>query len=312
MPADRRHPTRRELLGRGLNLVGALPAWPLLMGRAGEALAGPSGPTCSGGARRVLVIVRLSGGNDGLNTVIPYEAEAYYRARPRLALRRSEVLPLANGLGLHPAAAGLKNLYDRGLLAVVQGVGYPQMSRSHFGSAVMWLSAMPNAPVDMGSQAGELRSQLQTVARRITADPATWVYHVCLGGFDTHTDQAARHARLLRQLGDALQEFVDALAEGGMLERVLIMTVSEFGRRVRENRYGGTDHGTAAPMFLVGARLRAGVHGEHPSLDELERGGLAPRVDFRRVYATVLQDWLRLSSGEIVGPGFAPLNLIWA
>ena len=144
----------------------------------------------------------------------------------------------------------------------------------------------------------------------IAANLPMRVYYVSMGGFDTHTRQAVRHRRLLAELGDAMRSFVDTLRADGLLDGVLVVTFSEFGRRVQENAGGGTDHGEAAPMFLIGSKLRPGIHEEHPSLATLHRGGLAFGCDFRRVYATVLRDWLNIKPDKVLDAGFAPLRLI--
>jgi len=157
---------------------------------------------------------------------------------------------------------------------------------------------------------GQLGRSLQLIARMIAADLPTRVYYVSMGGFDTHTGQVGRHQRLMRELGDALKSFADALQRDKLLERVLAVTFSEFGRRVQENASGGTDHGEAGPMFVVGSEIKPGVHEQHPDLAKLHRGDLAFGCDFRRVYATILRDWLDTKPEKVLGPGFPPLRLI--
>jgi uncharacterized protein (DUF1501 family) len=148
------------------------------------------------------------------------------------------------------------------------------------------------------------------VARMIRADLPTRIYYVALGGFDTHSGQAGRQPQLLRQLGEAVQGFLATLADDKTLDRVLVMTFSEFGRRVQENASGGTDHGEAAPMFLAGAKLIPGLHEPHPDLANLHRGDLAFGCDFRRVYATVLRQWLGMAPEKVLGGGFELLRLV--
>jgi len=412
--------TRRDFLTGSLTLLSAASTLPLFLGRTVQALAASSeGRRPRGDEQRILVVVQLAGGNDGLNTVIPVEADEYYRARPVLAIPKKRALRIKDGLGLHPAASGLKDLFDEGLVAVVQGVGYPNPNRSHFTSTDIWQTADPKLrrrsgwigryfdaackgcdPPDpikgvaltkeapralqgerfmplafdnpdmltwrpgqrvpeaqtvfehlnnvgqappsaqrplqqflqraalkalIGAEqirsaaARSLRTRgrgqrlgetLSLVARMILADLPTRVYYVSMGGFDTHTSQVGRHERLMRELGDAMRGFIATLRVNKVLDRVLVMTFSEFGRRVQENASGGTDHGEAAPMFLFGSRLRPGVHNRHPDLKKLHRGDLAYVCDFRRVYAAVLRDWLNASPEPILGGRYAPLRVV--
>jgi uncharacterized protein (DUF1501 family) len=422
--------TRREFLGGTLRVLSAAATLPVFLGRTASALAAPSGAAQGrDDAGRILVVVQLSGGNDGLNTVVPYENELYYRLRPRLAIPKDQVLPLQGGVGLHPAATGLKALYDAGRLAIIQGVGYPNPNRSHFVSMDVWHTADPDlrkhagwlgryvdaccagadpqpdplaaialdretplalqgarfAPLafkdveDLAWRGGRrdaraaaafqalnaaapatqpttrptaaestrqflqraaldalaggeeirtaagaalrsrrerrdnrLAAELGLTGRMIRAALPTRIYYVSLGGFDTHANQLGRQQQLLRQLADALQDFIDDLADDGLLDRVLVLGFSEFGRRVPENASGGTDHGAAAPVFLAGGGLRPGLHGAHPDLARLDGGDLAFGCDFRRVYATILRDWLAVRPAQVnqlLGGSFAPLEL---
>lgn len=405
--------SRREFITGSLRFLSAAATMPVFLGRSALAFAEPQGA-----AKRVddsspiLVVVQLSGGNDGLNMVVPYENDIYYRLRPRLAIEAKTVLSLESGVGLHPAATGLKSLYDEGLLTIVQSVGYPNPNRSHFVSMDIWHTADPDqrrhngwlgryvdaccagadppppteaiallkesplaligerfAPLtfedvndltwkagrrdagaaaafrklNSGAQAGgtsdvqqflqraaaealagadvirtaagrELRSrggrrreggalaqQLDLIARMIAADLPTRIYYVSQGGFDTHAGQLGRQQLLLRQLGDSLSGFVETLREQGLLDRVLVLAFSEFGRRVQENASGGTDHGEAGPMLLAGAGVKAGVLGEPPDLANLNRGDVPHKIDFRQVYAGVLRDWMKLPPKQIDG-----------
>ena len=140
----------------------------------------------------------------------------------------------------------------------------------------------------------------------------TRVYYVSQGGYDTHTNQVGAQARLLKDLGDATQAFVQDMKAQGNLPRVLVMTFSEFGRRVSENASGGTDHGAAAPLFIVGNRVKAGLLGKHPSLapQDLHQGDLKYNLDFRNVYAGVLENWLKTKSLPILGKAFEPLPVV--
>ncbi|MDH3584892.1 MAG: DUF1501 domain-containing protein [Phycisphaerae bacterium] len=373
---------------------------------------------------KILVVVQLSGGNDGLNTVIPFAHDAYQRNRFQTRIGAQQVLRISDDIGLHPALAGFSELLEQGQLSVLQGIGYPNPNRSHFESMDIWHTArraedevsgaigagrsrgwlgraldrsatdrghdvpglhlgagrqplalaaekvrVPSATslrrfrIEVGSDqqlrrsidgltsierekadplvsflqrsaagaisasrrlqdavknhqtpvaypGSELARQLRSVAQLIDAGLGTRIYYVSLGGFDTHSKQAQAHAGLLRTLGDAIAAFMKDLTHQGHADRVLVMTFSEFGRRVRENASGGTDHGAAAPMFLVGGRVKPGLIGPHPSLDDLERGDLKFHTDFRQVYAGVLTHWLGVSeTRDILGGSFKPLQV---
>jgi uncharacterized protein (DUF1501 family) len=421
--------SRREFLTGGFTFLSAASTLPLFLGHTAEALAlQEAAPKKKAGAGRILVVVQLAGGNDGLNTVIPCEMDAYYKMRPRLAIAKKDVLKLDGGLGLHPSATGLKELYDDGKLAIVQGVGYPNPNRSHFSSMDIWQTGDPNlkthngwigryfdscckgsdpdpepiqgiammqesplalqgerftplafeSPESLAWRAprkdakaeevfrklnniegdfpnephsmaqylqraalkaqvgadeiraaagstvvgggarrgfgrgggGQLAQKLQLVTRLIAADLPTRIYYVSMGGFDTHTAQDGRHQRLMQEFGNAMKQFVEQLEDQKLLDRVLVMSFSEFGRRVQENASGGTDHGEAAPMFLFGSAVKPGLHEKHPDLDKLNRGDLPFGCDFRRVYSSVLRDWMKIKPEGVLGKGFDPLKLI--
>jgi uncharacterized protein (DUF1501 family) len=364
----------------------------------------------------ILVVVQLTGGNDGLNTVVPFNHDGYRKARPKLAIPVKDVLKINESLGLHPSAKGLSKLLEAGKLAIVQGVGYPNPNRSHFESMDIWQTCQRKGsprstgwlgrfldasrkPTDIDAPAvhvgpekqplalaaenirvpsfaspesfrlndgdnsklgaairelanrGEgqsdpllnfvqsstksalatsdriaealrdyhtpikypesaLAKHLKTIAQLIDAGLKTRVYYVELDGFDTHSQQPAAHAALLQQLGDAMRAFIDDIEHYGHGKRILVMTFSEFGRRVAENASQGTDHGAAAPMFLAGTRVRAGLVGEHPNLDELEDGDVKFHTDFRQVYATLLEHWLGWSSKSVLGGAFKPIDAL--
>ena len=160
--------------------------------------------------------------------------------------------------------------------------------------------------------AGPLGNSLKMVAKLIGGGLPTRIFYVSQGGYDTHTNQAGQHQRLLRELGDSVKAFMDDLKEMGASDRVLLMTFSEFGRRVTENANGGTDHGAAAPMFVAGPKVKAGLHGRYPSLApaDLVNGDIAFNVDFRSLYAGVLEQWLKTKSAPILGRQFEPLLLV--
>jgi uncharacterized protein (DUF1501 family) len=370
------------------------------------------------GGDTILVVVQLTGGNDGLNTVVPFRLDAYRKARPKLAIPAGDVLKVNDLIGLHPSMRGLTDLLNDGKLAIVQGVGYPNPNRSHFESMDIWHTcqrkggprttgwigryldashkpsdvdapavhvgggkqplalAAENTRVpsfaspenfrlkdDQGGQVGmtirdlanrdtepadpllgflqastssalatsdriaaalrgyqtpvkypdsALAERLKVVAQLIDADLKTRVYYVELDGFDTHSQQAAAHATLLKQFSEAVASFINDVAHHGHGDRVLVVSFSEFGRRVAENASEGTDHGAAAPMFLAGSRVRAGLIGDHPNLDDLKDGDVKFHTDFRQVYATLLDGWLGWSSEHILGGEYKPIEVLRA
>lgn len=425
--ANARAWTRRELLGNGLVMASAAVAMPSFLQRSAFALPDPAAGSLPGVPEdRVLVVIQLGGGNDGLNTVAPVGMDAYHRLRPRIHLTRQQALTIEKrytDIALHPALDGLKEMYDTGLMSIVQGVGYPNPNRSHFKSMDIWQTAdtsgtgdgwigryydseccgfgggesgtapkkkttqtihppvsigretplalqgrstkavafetpdlftwtgekvhrslvepydrlvrrEPEAGDDHGSNAAflmrtsldaqvnsdqirravaerslvdypnsELGQQLGMIAKMIRAGMKTRVYYATLGGFDTHAGQGGqygRHANLLTQFSAAVRAFYEDLGRQGNADRVLTMSFSEFGRRVAQNASGGTDHGTAAPMFLFGPMVNPGVLNPHPSMNNLEGGDLKYTVDFRRVYAGVLEDWMKADSSGVL------------
>lgn len=360
---------------------------------------------------RSLVIIQFSGGNDGLNTIIPTRNDVYYRTRPRLGIQRETALTLTDEAGLHPSLPGLKSLWDDGSMAVLNSVGYPNPDRSHFRSMDIWHSASPSnaywqtgwigryldaqcagrpsaalefddtlslvmkgentkglalqdakrlyestrspffaeyaaargpvtnedAPVDYlyktmaetMSSANYLFEQsrrkpsslsypgtglgkdLKTIASLILADTDTSVYYVSLGSFDTHINQEGQQKRLFQELNDALTVFCNDLKTNGKWNDVLVMTFSEFGRRVAQNASGGTDHGTANNMMFFGGSLRQkGLLNALPNLLDLDQGDLKFQVDFRQVYATLLEKWLSADSEKLLGGQFEGLGFV--
>jgi uncharacterized protein (DUF1501 family) len=157
---------------------------------------------------------------------------------------------------------------------------------------------------------GQLAASLNIIARMIAGGLATRVYYASQGGFDTHANQSGAHARLMGELNDAIAAFASDLKQQGNFDRVLVMTFSEFGRRVAENANGGTDHGAAAPMFVLGGKVKPGMFGRYPSLTDLDRGDLKFNVDFRSVYGTVLEEWLKAPSQIVLGRKFPRLALL--
>ena len=414
---------RRQFLQRGISLVAAGLVVPTFLAETARYLEGAPSVALGAGARpqadldrRILVVIQLAGGNDGLNTLVPYGDPLYYRARPGLAVPREQVLPLDGNVGLSPHLDRLKARYDAGQVAVVQGVGYPNPSRSHFRSMDIWQTAVPDqvektgwlgrylqacacgtdkhlegivmggvvqksfwteltlvpaisnlaafqygspranpaartyevqalraalaqsrgrpeeeflrqatqialddadilAQVAQGYQTVAAYPQsyfaesLKTIAQVIAADVGTRVFFATLGGFDTHANQAAQHQRLLTELDDSIEAFMQDLERLGRQQDVMVMTFSEFGRRVSENGSSGTDHGTAEPLFIVGGGIRGALHGAYPSLANLDRGDLQHTTDFRSVYGSVLQGWLGAPADQILGGAFPTIPL---
>ncbi len=401
--------TRRQFLSTaaGASLISLSPAVPDFLLRAAAAETSAKG-------EKILVVVQLTGGNDGLNTVIPYGDDEYYKNRSTLAVGRTQVHKIDDYVGFHPAMNGFSELVEAGQLAVVQGVGYPNPNRSHFESMDFWHTAGRNkgsrptgwlgryldasaadagrdvAALHLGGEdqplalaaesvhapsirsferfrlqkldaeqirraiadtkseesdddllsfvrtsaisalnasrrveegmkqyktdekypGSDLAQKLKTVAQLIDAGLSTRVYYVSLAGFDTHAQQAAAHASLLGELSGAVTSFIRDLVAHGHGERVLLMSFSEFGRRVAENASRGTDHGAAAPMFLAGGGIKPGLIGKHPSLTDLEIGDLKHHTDFRQVYAAILDNWIGCDSQTILGAGFEPVEIL--
>lgn len=371
--------------------------------------------------RSILVLVQLAGGNDGLNTVVPYTDDHYHRLRPTLGLTHPNVLPISDHLALHPACEELHDLFHEGQLSVVQNVGYPNPNRSHFRSTEIWETAshadefsatgwlgryldntcsgtgetddpaavhvtsetpqafgataahsvfglQPNggrtrrnrnrrldptaimesfmgdtAEHHLGSNHSFLRQttmnalvterrvtevigryrneaaypddrfarSLRNVAAMIAAGFSTRVYFVSLGGFDTHANQAGTHQNLLRTLSRGLAAFQADLTAHGLQDQVLTATFSEFGRRPAENQSGGTDHGTAAPLFVMGSQLKNPLVGTAPKLDLPDpKSDLQHSTDFRAVYATLLDRWLQADADTVLAEKFPRLGFV--
>jgi uncharacterized protein (DUF1501 family) len=392
--------------------VGSLATASLLMPKFLKALERPGALVPAG--NRVLVILQLSGGNDGLNTVIPVRNDIYYRSRPHLGIEKDKALLLTEEVGLHPALGGLQRLYDDGSLGILNAVGYPNPDRSHFRSMDIWQTASNSneyvntgwlgryldaqcAGCDKPTQAleiddllslalkgdrikgialkdprrlyesshgqyfqdllaehhpaapaseqpvdylykmmaetlssadyiyeqsqlkpslapypdTELAKNLHTVASLICSEINTKVYYLSLGSFDTHVNQQAQQQRLFTEMNDALSAFVADLKSNHRFEDVLVVTFSEFGRRVAQNASGGTDHGTANNMFLVGGSLKQkGLINALPDLARLDQGDLTYQIDFKDVYATILKNWLQTDDHQILARQSAYLSFI--
>ena len=373
-------------------------------------MMGHQGLAASNG--KILVVVQLSGGNDGLNTVVPYRNDIYYRERPTIAIKPEKVLTLNDEIGLHPAMTPLKALYDEGLVTVINNVGYPNPDRSHFRSMDIWQTASDSDaywqtgwvgryldaacagkaqepfrtievddtlslamkgnslnglamldPKKLYSQTrsnlvtslnkehpanepetvsylyktlaetvssaeyvfnktkvpgtnttypnAELGNRLKTVSQLIQAGVDTSVYYVSISGFDTHINQPGQQERLLGQYAEAVGAFMTDLKAAGRQKDVMLMTFSEFGRRVKQNASNGTDHGTANNVFLIGGGLPAKrVLNEAPNLSQLTDGDLAYSVDFRQIYATLLHDYLGVDDVAILGRKFNGVKIV--
>jgi uncharacterized protein (DUF1501 family) len=406
--------SRRDFLARGLYGIGVGAGLPLILSRTSATLTAQAlqGTSVEKHPERILVVIELSGGNDGLNTVVPFGDAAYYRARPKLGIPERDVLKVADGFGFHPAMVGFERLYKDGQLAVVHGCGYDHPSLSHFPSMGYWHTGIPNGgeplgwlgrladetypagarnvivnlgtsqslavrgrqhsplvfddpvrfrregtdeekhvlagmnrarstpnqtleflastaqnatdsadfvrqasatyrtPVDYGTGGG-IGGNLQRVAALIAADMPTRLYYVTYQGnsFDTHVQQADLHSRLLMYTADAVRGFMDDVKRLGRGDDVAVVMFTEFGRRVEENGSLGTDHGTATPMFIVGHRVKGGLYGRHPSLTDLDDGNMKMTTDFRRVYATMIDEWLGVADTAAILKGrFEPLG----
>lgn len=379
-----------------------------------------------GGDETILVALQMAGGNDGLNTVVPYRDDNYRRLRPTLALKESDVIRLQDDLGFHPALKPLMPLWEEGHLAVVQGVGYPQASDDHGRAMEIWQTARPEDPladtgwlgraadelfekgstsraaahavflgqipipltvvgrhqpavrcqqpaelfslhggaaslphyrqliheatdgrqttthgllaetVEVQRQTTEHLSRLEKVlgtsddgkqfpqtnfgrqiaclTRLVRANLGIRIFCLDLGGqgpgtFDTHALQAANHGELLAELAQGLALLADVLKKDGLFDSVAIYTYSEFGRTIRENGRKGTDHGAAAPVFVLGGKVKGGLVGKHPPLDVPEKGGVPHHTDFRSLYATFLDRWLHVPSERVLGRHFGHLPL---
>lgn len=358
-----------------------------------------------------LVIVQLSGGNDGLNTIIPFRNDLYYKLRPKLAIAKNEIINLNDEIGLHPSLISLKKLYNNGNLSIINNVGYPNPVRSHFRSMDIWQTASDS---DKFSQTGWLGryldeygksahsiieindtlslalkgenlngiatqnpktlynmsrdpyfqnignhyhdthlsehnlgylyktmieaqssskyifetsrtfetkkdypnnkfgNQLKTTAEFINSGLETKVFYTALSGFDTHVNQQNTQNRLLKMYAEGIGKFVEDLKANNTFNDTLILTFSEFGRRVEQNASVGTDHGTANNVFIIGDNLKKpGLYNNLASLSDLDdNGDLKFEIDFRTIYATVLGKWLRVNDKKILNKSFNQLDFI--
>jgi uncharacterized protein (DUF1501 family) len=360
----------------------------------------------------ILVVVEMNGGNDGLNTVVPFGQSKYRRYRQRIRIQKNQVLKLNEEVGLNPAMQGFKQLYDDGTLAIINSVGYPNPNRSHFESMAIWHSANVNgsrpdgngwlgqyldesAPkerldldgwfvgagtvppvlvtrrsqiasverlqdlqfqsLDTAKRASQLGNgvprsdvnsfvsrcmtnsfasaeQLDSIMKSKTTDvrfPATALgnklsivsrlirsgaksraYYTVQAGYDTHAAQLGAHTNLLSELSSSVKAFVDDLKQAKLDQQVVVLMFSEFGRRVEENESQGTDHGTAGPVFVMGTHVKGGLYGDIPDLSDLKQGDLKVKLDFRRVYSTLLDKWLMIPSEKVLERKYDSLKFI--
>ncbi|WP_022829428.1 DUF1501 domain-containing protein [Sphingobacterium paucimobilis] len=369
-----------------------------------------AGRTLPNGRQRVLIVIQLTGGNDGLNTIIPYTNDIYYQSRPEIAISKQQALRLNDDAGLNPNLPVLRELYDEGHLSIINNVGYPEPNRSHFRSMDIWHTAsqsdeylktgwlgryldkqcddchLPTQlietddilslalkghnhqgitfrdprmvytkaqeqfyknigethqhehemadylykmlgetinstnyileksktnPTTAEYPATAFGNHLKHIASLIRSDINTSVYYVSLGSFDTHVRQLSRQTELFKELNSGLKVFTDDLKKANRFNDVMIMTFSEFGRRVAQNGSAGTDHGTANNMFFISGALRQkGIINELPDLSNLSNGDLTHTVDFKNIYATILDKWLDSSVPAILGKDFKTLGFI--
>ncbi len=339
----------------------------------------------------ILVLVTLYGGNDGLNTVVPFSDPVYKSVRSNIALSSSQVLPFSDSLAFNSSMPSINTLFHQRRVAIVQGVSYPNPNLSHFSSMAIWQSAsltglnsgwigrwldrqphnafnaigvgstlppafvgdrtvasmvdvggmqIPWGPVStvlprLGATSGadvaleaaaatsindlystaarigphipkspsgsSINQQLALVAALINAGVPTRVWEVNLSSFDTHTGEQGDQNALLADVDTAIGAFMAKIGTGSRSHDVTLMVYSEFGRRVQSNASDGTDHGTSAPVLLIGNRVKGGLYGEQPPLRHLDpNGNLKVTTDFRSVYGGLLHDVLGMPVSDII------------
>ena len=403
---------RRDLLRQGFCGLGVSASFPLVFRRAAQAMTQEEKPGEFGNSNRILVVVELDGGNDGLNTVVPYGDDAYYRQRPKIAIPAEKVLPIDGHFGFHPSLAGFERLYKEGKFALIHGCGYDNPILSHFAAMGFWHTGVPIAGEKLGwmgrladklspevrenliiniasrqslavrsrvhsplvfddpaqflrigryeqmpifetligadnsSQPGlsflngvaknalksaafvreawagystpvnygldlPISQDLRKVAALISAGMPTQLYYVQYrnNDFDTHVHQVDLHARILAYATDAIHGFVEDVNRIGRGDDVAMMVFTEFGRRVPENASGGTDHGTATPVYVIGNKVKGGQYGDPVSLTNLDDGNLIYTTDYRRVYASMVGEWMGADRSSVLKGDFEPLGL---
>ena len=262
-------------------------------------------------SHRKLVLIQLSGGNDGLNTVVPFQNDLYYKARPFLGQRVSSLLPLNDELGFNGTLKGFKHYYDRGELLVINNVGSANQSQSHLEASNLWkfdgvglpfnlLKEAQLSPLYMKSNNTYpdtlFGTQLRAIGQAISTEQLPMIYHATLGGFDTHTNQLGVHSSLLKILDEGITALVRDLKNSKKFRDTVVMVYSEFGRSVQENKYKGTDHGTSNNVFLFGENLKkVGVFNSAPNLANLDiHGQLKYQIDGSDLQAALLHNWFNL------------------
>jgi uncharacterized protein (DUF1501 family) len=411
--------TRRDLI-RQSAAVGLTSAAPALFAsttlwRAQVAHGSSEGAAASAPSDRTLIVVQLAGGNDDLNMVVPYADGTYLSSRSTLRVDPSTVIKLDDRLGLNPVMGSLKQIWDLGHLAFIEGVGYPDPQYSHFDAMNIWQTAAPKgefndgwlgryfaqtgaasgaafAGIDVGGTVApmlqasgimlptlqnpatykmqmeprdaqarlaawqdlqeadqtrrkylplvasvslgarnstealteafssyqpagtygrdSLATNLRILATIIANEPGTKVAYTTVGGFDTHALQREAQDALLEIVSDAFTAFQQDLAAHGKANDVLLVTWSEFGRRIAENGSHGTDHGDGGSMIVMGGAVQGGFYGERPDLSRVDGNGSQRwTTDFRSVYATLLEDWLGVDSTAILGARFDHIRL---
>jgi uncharacterized protein (DUF1501 family) len=259
---------------------------------------------------RLLIIIDLVGGNDGLNTVIPFSDPRYFALRPTIAIDRQSGLPLDDRNALHPALRPLMPLWSAGELAILHGVGSAETSLSHHRASELMQAALPDFPsadalASCPACSPAPLSLAQALAQIASGAPLQSL-HLALHGFDTHERQPAEHARLLARLAATMSALRASLQASGRWPDTLLMTRSEFGRRAAENLSAGTDHGGAGVHFIAGGRLTGGVFGVQPDLDLLDRRGHpAPQVSIGALNRGVGAWWSGVQAHFALDAGFA-------
>ncbi len=258
-----------------------------------------------GAPPRTLVVLRLTGGNDGLSTVIPWADDAYHHRRPSIRHEPDVVLRLDGYRGLHPGLRKLRARFDEGRVAIVEGVGYPGSDRTHFQSRRVWRTGhLESRPLSTDRRDGVL----ERAAMMNDGGRGARVVSLELGGFDTHNDQRRRHDALMETLDESL-----SVLRGQSPEReTTVMVFSELGRQLSENESRGTDHGLAGPVFVLGPRVRGGIYGEPPSLSELDRGAPRSTTDLRSVYATLIESLFSVEHERVLGATYPRLDFLTA
>ena len=372
-------------------------------------------------SNKIVVFIKMNGGNDGLNTLIPYQNSSYYDLRPSISISSENLNPISDTLGLHPSLLGWQELFDTQKMAIIQGVGYQNGNLSHFRSSDIWNTGSSenvelstgwlgrlleaeypdfpnNAPehplaiqynsanllefktsesntglyiydpeimeaIITGNFIGNtnqnipdtyggeelafikeldfmafnycqilsdsaqnapntifsypttsIGNQFKITSKLITGGLSTPFYRLYQNGYDTHGDQTSRHEILLSELATALNVFINEMETLGLLDRILIVTTSEFGRRVYENGSGGTDHGTSAPLFIFGSNINSGIFGSDPDFNHLdENDNLQVQFDYRQVYTSIITDWFGLDqsvANQVFGENFSKISFV--